>query len=147
MDLPDPGIELGSPALQAGSLLTELMRDALLTAKSLQSCPTLCNPIDGCPPGSPVPGILQARILEWGAIAFSNAWKWKMKVKSCLTLSDPMDCSPPGSSIHGIFRARVLEWVPLPSPSEDTTNGFWWMLWFYERTISSLLTLGQILKM
>ena len=51
-------------------------------AKSLQLCPTLCVPIDGSPPGSPVPGILQARTLEWVAIAFSNAWKWKVKVKS-----------------------------------------------------------------
>ena len=50
-------------------------------AKSLQSCPTLCNPRDGSPPGSPVPGILQARTLEWVAISFSNAWKWKVKVK------------------------------------------------------------------
>ena len=51
-------------------------------AKSLQSCPTLFDPIDSSPPGSPIPGILQARILEWVAISFSNAWKWKMKVKS-----------------------------------------------------------------
>ena len=51
-------------------------------AKSLQSCPTLCNPIDSSPPGSPIPGILQARTLEWVAISFSNAWKWKVKVKS-----------------------------------------------------------------
>ena len=51
-------------------------------AKSLQSCPTLCSPIDGSPPGSTVPGILQARTLEWVAISFSNAWKWKVKVKS-----------------------------------------------------------------
>jgi len=51
-------------------------------AKSLQSCPTLCDPIDGSPPGAPVPGILQARTLEWLAISFSNAWKWKVKVKS-----------------------------------------------------------------
>ena len=51
-------------------------------AKLLQSCPTLCDPIDGSPPGSPVPGILQARTLEWVAISFSNAWKWKVKVKS-----------------------------------------------------------------
>ena len=82
--------------------------------KSLQSCPTLCDPIDGSPLGSPVPGILQARTLEWVAISFSNAWKWKEEVKSlsqsCLTLSDPMDCSLPGSSAHGIFQARVLEW-------------------------------------
>ena len=51
------------------------------TAKSLQLCLTLCNPIDGSPPGSPVPGILQARTLEWVAISFSNVWKWKVKVK------------------------------------------------------------------
>ena len=81
--------------------------------KSLQLCPTLCDPRDGSPPGSPVPGILQARTLEWVAISFSNAWKWKVKVKSLSsvpTLRDPMDCSLPGSSIHGIFQARVLEW-------------------------------------
>ena len=82
-------------------------------AKSLQSCPTPCNPIDISPPGSPIPGILQARTLDWVAISFSNAWKWKSEsevAQSCPTLSDPMDCSPPGSSIHGIFQARVLEW-------------------------------------
>ena len=81
-------------------------------AKLLQSCPTLCDPIDGSPPGSPAPGILQARTLEWVAIFFSNAWKWKVKVKplSRVRLSDPMDCSLPGSSVHGIFQARVLEW-------------------------------------
>ena len=91
---------------------------AAAAAKSLQSCPTLCNPIDCSPPGSPVPGILQARTLEWVVISFSNAWKWKVKVKllSRVWLSDPMDCSLPGSSVHGIFQARVLEWVPLPSP-------------------------------
>ena len=55
---------------------------AAAAAKSLQSCPTLCNPIDGSPPGSAIPGILQARTLEWVAISFSNAWKWKVKVKS-----------------------------------------------------------------
>ena len=55
---------------------------AAAAVKSLQSCPTLCDPIDGSPPGSLVPGILQARTLEWVAISFSNAWKWKVKVKS-----------------------------------------------------------------
>ena len=60
----------------------QLSAPAAAAAKSLQSCPTLCNPIDGSPPGSPVPGILQARTLEWVAISFSNAWKWKVKVKS-----------------------------------------------------------------
>ena len=55
---------------------------ATAAAKSLQSCPTLCDPVDGSPRGSPIPGILQARTLEWVAISFSNAWKWKVKVKS-----------------------------------------------------------------
>ena len=55
---------------------------AAAAAKSLQSCPTLCDPIDGSPPGSPIPGILQTRTLEWVAISFSNAWKWKVKGKS-----------------------------------------------------------------
>ena len=55
---------------------------AAAAAKSLQSCPTLCNPIDGSPPGSLIPGILQARTPEWVAISFSNSWKWKEKVKS-----------------------------------------------------------------
>ena len=84
-------------------------------AKSLQSCLTLCDPIDGSPPGSPVPGILQARTLEWVAISFSTAWKWKVKSESevsqsCPILRFPMDCSLPGSSVPGIFQARVLEW-------------------------------------
>ena len=55
---------------------------AAAAAKLLQSCPTLCDPIDGSPPGSPVLGIVQARTLEWVAISFSNAWKWKVKLKS-----------------------------------------------------------------
>ena len=85
-------------------------------AKSLQSCLTPCNPTDGSPPGSAVPGICQARILEWVAIYFSNAWKWKRKVKSfrsCPTSNEPMDCSLPGSSVHGIFFARILECIAI----------------------------------
>ena len=86
-----------------------------IAAKSLQSCPALCNPVDGSPPGSTIPGILQERTLEWVAISFSNAWKWKVKSESEVaqsypTLSDPMGCGLPGSSIYGIFQARVLEW-------------------------------------
>ena len=89
-----------------------LLAAVATTAKSLQSCPTLCDPIDRSPPGSPVPGILQARTLKWVAISSSNAWKWKVKVKSLsrVRLSDPINCSPPGSSVPGIFQARVLEW-------------------------------------
>ena len=58
------------------------MATAAAAAKSLQSCPTVCDPIDSSPPGSPVPGILQAKTQEWVAISFSNVWKWKVKVKS-----------------------------------------------------------------
>ena len=82
------------------------------TAKSLQSCLSLCDPIEGSLPGSPVPRILQARTLEW-VISFFQCVKVKSAsevVQSCLILSDPMDCSFPGSSVHGIFQARVLEW-------------------------------------
>ena len=68
--------------------------------KSLQSCLTLCDPIDGSPPGSPVPGILQARTREWAAISFSNAYMCAKSLQSCLTLCNPMDSSPPGSSVH-----------------------------------------------
>ena len=71
---------------------------AAATAKSLQLCPTLCDPRDGSPPGSPVPGILQARTLEWVAISFSNAWKGKVKGKSPGRISPPL-------------------WTSLPSPS------------------------------
>ena len=76
--------------------------------KSLQSCPTLCDPRDGSPPGSPIPDILQARTLEWVAISFSNAWKWKVKsevAQSCLT-QRPMDCSLPGSSVPWGFPGK-----------------------------------------
>ena len=85
----------------------------IAAAKSLQSCPTLCNPIDGSPPGSPIPGILQARTLEWVAISFSNAWKWKVKVKSLSRVgpsATPWTTGFPDSSVHGIFQARILEW-------------------------------------
>ena len=88
-------------------------------AKSLQSCPTLCDPTDGSPPGSPVPGILQARPLEWVAISFSNAWKWKVKVKplSCIwLLATPWTAAyqaPP----MGFPRQEYWSGVPLPSPS------------------------------
>ena len=86
---------------------------AAAAAKSLQSCPTLCDPIDGSPPGSPILGILQASTLEWVSISFSQCMKVKSEsevAQLCPTLSDPMDCSLPGSSVHGIFQARVLEW-------------------------------------
>ena len=82
---------------------------AAAAAKLLQSCPTLWDPTDGSPPGSPVPGILQART-EVGCHFLFQCMK--VKVKS-LSLSDPMDCSLPGSSIHEIFQPRVLEWTAI----------------------------------
>ena len=88
-------------------------------AKSLQSCPTLCDPIDGSPPGSPIPGILQARILEWVAISFSNAWKWKVKVK---LLSRVWLFATPWTAAHqappsmGFSRQEYWSGVPLTSP-------------------------------
>ena len=88
---------------------------AAAAAKSFQSCPTLCDPIEGSPPGSPALGILQARTLEWVAISFSDALKWKVKVKFLSRVqpsATPWTAAyqaPP--SIHGIFQARVLEWV------------------------------------
>ena len=85
---------------------------AAAAAKLLQPCPTLCDIIDSSPPGSPVPGILQARTLEWVAISFSNAWKWKVKVKS---LSRVRLFETPWTAAHQAppsmgFQARVLEW-------------------------------------
>ena len=93
---------------------------AAAAAKSLQSCPTLCDAIDSGPPGSPVPGILQARTLEWVAISFSNAWKWKVKVKS---LSRVRLFATPWSAAYqvppsmGFSRQEYWSGVPLPSPA------------------------------
>ena len=77
-------------------------------AKSCQSCPTPCDPTDGSPPVSSVPGILQARILEQGAISFSKAHMHAKSLQLCPTLCDPMDSSPPGYPAHGILQARIL---------------------------------------
>ena len=87
-------------------------------AKWLQSCPTLCDPRDGSPPGSPIPGILQARTLEWVAISFSNAWKWKVKVKSlsCVRLfANPWTAAHQAPPSMGFSRQEYWSGVPLPS--------------------------------
>ena len=89
-------------------------------AKSLQSCPTLCDPIDGSPPGSPVPGILKARTLEWVAISFSTAWKWKVKVKSLSRvqlLATPWTAAHQAPPSMGFSRQKYWSGVPLPSPT------------------------------
>ena len=95
------------------------MKAASAAAKSLQSCPTLWDPIDGSPPGSPVPGILQARTLEWVAISFSNAWKWKVKVKSLICvrlLATPWTAAYQAPPSMGFSRQEYWSGVPLPSP-------------------------------
>ena len=92
---------------------------AAAAAKSLQSRPTLCDPIDGSPPGSPVPGILQARTLEWVAISFSKAWKWKVKVKSLSRvrlLATPWTAAHEAPPSMGFSRQEYWSGVPLPSP-------------------------------
>ena len=92
---------------------------AAAAAKSLQSCLTLCDPMDGSPPGSPVPGILQARTLEWVAISFSNAGKWKVKVKSLShvwLLATPWTAAYQAPPSMGFSRQEYWNGVPLPSP-------------------------------
>ena len=92
---------------------------AAAAAKSIQSCLILCDPIDGSPPGSPVPGILQARVLEWVAISFSNAGKWKVKVKmlsSVWLLATPWTAAYQASPSMGFSRQEYWSGVPLPSP-------------------------------
>ena len=88
-------------------------RELLLLLLSRISRVRLCNPIDGSPPGSSVPGILQARTLEWVAISFSNACMHAKSLQSCPTLCDPMDSNPLGSSVHRILQAGKLEWVAI----------------------------------
>ena len=100
------GIFLGSAAAAAA-------------AKLLQSGPTLCNPRDGSPPSSPVPGMLQARIMEWVAISFSNAWKWKVKVTSLSRvrlLVTPWTAAHQAPPSMGFSRQEYWSGVPLPSP-------------------------------
>ena len=95
---------------------------AAAAAKSLQSCPTLCDPIDGSPPGSPVPGILQARTLEWTAISFSNARKWKGKVKwlsRVWLLATPWTAAFQAPPSMGFSRQEYWSGVPLPSPPKE----------------------------
>ena len=98
--------------------ITYVWNLAAAAAKSRQSCPTLCDLIDVSPPGSPVPGILQARILEWVSISF-NAWKWKVKVKSvsCVRLSaTPWTAAHQAPPSMEFSRQEYWSGVPLPSP-------------------------------
>ena len=108
---------------------------AAAAAKSLQLCPTLCDPIDGSPPGSPVPGILQARTLKWVAISFSNAWKWKVQVKSLsrvLLLATswtaayqaPLSMDFPGKS------TGVLQFMGSQRVRHDWATELNWTIWY-----------------
>ena len=109
-----------------------------------QSCPTLSDPIDCSPPDSPVPGILQARTLEWVAISFSNAWKWKVKVKSLSRVRPsaiPWTAAYQGPPSMGFSRQEYWSGVPLPSP--------WFMLQLWNNQLSFRATkylLGLMLK-
>ena len=93
--------------------------NAAASAKLLQLCLTLCDPLDSSPPGSSVPGILQARTLEWVAISFSSPWKWKVKVKSlshAKLLATPWTAAHQAPPSMGFFRQEYWSGVPLPSP-------------------------------
>ena len=109
------------------SSLPEHPSAAAAAAKSLQSCPTLCDPVDGSSPGSPVPGILQARTLKWVAISFSNAWKWKVKVKSlsCVRLLvTPWTAAYQAPPSMGFSRQQYWSGVPF----YQLPNGNCWLL-------------------
>ena len=100
------------------SCFRDIAAAAAAAAKSLQSCLTLCDPIDGSPPGSSVPGILQAKTLEWVAISFSNAWKWKVKVKSLSHVrlfTTPWTAAYQAPPSMGFSRQEYWSRVPLPS--------------------------------
>ena len=98
---------------------------AAASAKSLQSCPTLCDPMDCSLPGFSVPGILQARTLEWVAISFSNAWKWKVKVKSLSRvwlLATPWTAAYQAPPSMGLSGQQYWSGVPLPSPMKEPSE-------------------------
>ena len=126
-----PSCWLGSRLMWSESKRSHLRPQLLLLSRF--SGVQLCDPIDGSPPGSPVPGILQAKTLEWVFLLQC------MKVKSGPTLHDPMDCSLPGSSIHGIFQARVLEWVAISFSTKTTEVIINWEWSLIVRAANNLL--------
>ena len=110
-------------------MLNEATDPLLLLLLSYFSCIQLCDPIDGSPPDFSVPGILQARTLDWGAISFSNAWKWKVKVKSLSRVrlpATPWTAAYQAPPSVGFSRRECWSGVPLPSPTScisHATNG------------------------
>ena len=123
---------------------------AAAAAKSPQSCPTLCDPIDGSPPGSPVPGILQARTLEWEAISFSNAWKWKVKVKllsRVWLLAAPWTAAFQAPPFMRFSRQEYWSGVPLPSPNvhlQVTTFWIWYIIEYYSAIEMNVLLIHAV---
>ena len=111
--LPSLHLDVLSTSFAISSYLTLLLWSAAAAAKSLQPCPTLCDPIDGSPAGFPVPGILQVRTLEWVAISSSNAWKWKVKVQSLSRVRLLVT--------HGLQPTRLLH--PWDFPGKSTGVG------------------------
>ena len=120
---------------------------AAAAAKTLQLCPILCDPIDGSPPGSPVPGILQARTLEWVAISFSNAWKWKGKGKSLsrarllatpwtAAYQAPLSMDFPGKSTGVGCHCLLRQLRALMQKARKTAglSDFYWLLWYQMET-------------
>ena len=110
--LPRPWDSLGKNTAVGCHFLLQCMK-VKSQSEVAQSCPTLSDPMDCSLPGSPVLGIFQARVLEWGAIAFSTMWYAAKSLQSCPTLCDPIDHRPPGSPVPGILQARTLEWVAI----------------------------------
>ena len=149
-DFESLGWLLCSLSFVTGKIHDRLIVLATAAAKSLQSCPTLCDPIDGSPPGSPVPGILQARTLEWVATSFSNAWKWKVKVKS---LSRVQLSTTPWTAAHqappsmGFPRQEYWSGLPFPSPGDFPNPGTGREILYHWATREAQLKNALLLKM
>ena len=123
-------------------IISEYAAASAAAAKSRLLCPTLCDPTDGRPPGSAIPGILQARTLEWVAISFSNAWKWNVKVKSLSRiqlLATPWTAAYQAPPSMGFSRQEYWSGLPLPSLSEYEVylNTWEWVTQFYEFPVAA----------
>ena len=129
--LTDTGLkQKGHCSLTSFSTVIQYLHSVCLLcyAKSLQSCLTLCDPIDSSPPGFPVPGILQARTLEWVAISFSKAWKWKVKGKSLShvqLLVTPLTAAYQAPQSPGFSRQEHWSGLPFPSPMHESEKWKW----------------------
>ena len=136
-------------SLQHQTLLPSTVTCTTAAAKSLQSCPTLCDPVDSSPPGSAVPGTFQARTLEWVAISFSNAWKWKVKVKSLSRVwlfVTSLTAAYQAPSSMGFSRQEYWSGLPLPSPRIHYWVLFllWLHLFILSRVISPLFSSSEL---